>query len=341
MDTEERDNTNENNNSDLVTPVRSDMYDNHPKEKHLLLYPIGRGQKRSKSISTVDIVNEDILISFENHPFKLYEGQRLDDMVESVRKSGVIVPIVVRPHHKEEGKYEILSGHNRVAAAKAAGVTEIPAIIYKGLTDEEALLIVTETNLIQRSFSDLRHSEKAIALATQYDALKKNPGYRSDLIDEIDNLTGAPVGHRSRTRDEVGSHYALGKTTVARYLRINKLIVALKDRLDNDVFGMRVAEALSFLKIDEQEIIEEFLSGEKKINISLANALKTASEKGTLSKTEIEKMFEEGNSTSTKRKTMKLSNKILSTYFNEDQSEEDIERIIAEALTQYRSTGGL
>ena len=131
-------------------------------------------------IPEVKAIKLEDLIPFDKHPFKLYEGQRFTDMVDSVRVNGILLPIIVRPHIKE-GKFEILSGHNRVAAAKEAGIKETPVIIRKNLTDDEALLIVTETNLIQRSFADLKHSEKAISLATHYEAMKMKPGYRSDL----------------------------------------------------------------------------------------------------------------------------------------------------------------
>ena len=110
------------------------------------------------------------LVPFADHPFKLYEGRRFADMVESVRANGVLVPIVVRPGADDQ--FEILSGHNRVAAAREAGLSEIPAIVREGLTDEEALLIVTETNLIQRSFADLKHSERAVAIAAHHRATK-------------------------------------------------------------------------------------------------------------------------------------------------------------------------
>lgn len=106
------------------------------------------------------------LVPFLNHPFKLYEGERLNDMVVSIKELGVILPVVIRP--KGEAAYEILSGHNRVNAAKIAGLEKIPVVIKEGLTEEEANLIVTETNLLQRSFSDLSHSERAIALCPFY-----------------------------------------------------------------------------------------------------------------------------------------------------------------------------
>ena len=137
-------------------------------------------------------VNLNSLVPFANHPFEQYEGQRFTDMVESIRANGVHVPIIIRP--TTDDKYEILSGHNRVAAAQEAAFESIPAVIREGLTEEEAMLIVTETNLIQRSFADLKHSERAIALATHYAAMKKKSGYRSDLLEEIETLTSAQWG---------------------------------------------------------------------------------------------------------------------------------------------------
>jgi ParB family chromosome partitioning protein len=86
-------------------------------------------------------INLEKLVPFTNHPFKLYEGERFDEMVESIKNFGVIVPIVVR---KKGIKFEILSGHNRVNAAKEVGLDEVPAVIKEGLTEEEAILIVTE-----------------------------------------------------------------------------------------------------------------------------------------------------------------------------------------------------
>jgi ParB family chromosome partitioning protein len=204
------------------------------------------------------------------------------------------------------------------------------------LTDEEALLIVTETNLIQRSSADLKHSERAVALATHYDAMKNKQGYRSDLIAEIEELTCAPVGHGMRTRDKLSAQYGLGKTTVARYLRVNKLIDALKDRLDNDTIGMRVAEALSYLKDEEQKIVEGLLAGGKKISIKQADILKVKSENGALDEASINEILERG-SFDVKVKPVKLSGQLLSQHFKPEQSAKEIEKVIAEALERYFS----
>jgi ParB family chromosome partitioning protein len=313
------------------------------KDKSYVVIPLSRKDSlknldNATSTSTekneISLIMPDKLVPFEGHPFKLYEGQRFKDMVESVRTNGIMAPIIVRPHKKENGKYEILSGHNRVAAAKEVGLKEVPVIIRTGLTDEAALLIVTETNLMQRSFADLRHSERAIALATHYEAMKKNPGYRSDLLQEIEELTSAPVGRRLGTREKIGEQYGLKKTTVARYLRVNKLIRELKDRLDNDEIGMRAAEALSFLREEEQKIIEGLLAKEKKISIKQAYTLKEKSENGELSGTSINEILNPGYF-GEKVKLVKLSEQFLSKHFKPEQSAEEIEKVIAEALERY------
>lgn len=302
--------------------------------------PITRKQyvMKNAEADTLEIkkVELDKLVTFDKHPFKLYEGQRFTDMVESVRSNGVIVPLVVHSI-KEEGKYEILSGHNRVAAAREAGLKEVPVIIRNNLTDEEALLIATETNLIQRSFADLKHSERAVALSIHYEAMKKKSGYRSDLLAEIEELTCAPLGHGKRTRDKLGAQYSLGKTTVARYLRVNKLIPALKERLDNDEIGMRAAEALSYLRIEEQNIVENLLAMGTKINIRQADTLKAESGKGELNLEKISEIMSL-DYFPRKVKPVKLSGQFLAQYFNQEQSSEEVEKIIAVALEQYFSS---
>ena len=119
-----------------------------------------------------------------NHKFKLYTGQRLWDMVDSIREFGILEPLIVWVH---DGKNTILSGHNRQNAGSIAGLTKGPVIIRENLTYEDAILIATETNLRQRSFDDLSPSEKAYCLKQHYDAIKSQ-GRRNDLIKEIEEF---------------------------------------------------------------------------------------------------------------------------------------------------------
>lgn len=129
----------------------------------------------------VSIPVEEIL-PFHNHPFRLYEGDRLEDMVQSIREYGVLNPVIVR---KAARGYEMLAGHNRTNAAKIAGLAEVPAIVKTDLSDEDAYVYVIETNLLQRSFAELFPSEKAAVLVARYEKISSQ-GKRNDIRQEIE-----------------------------------------------------------------------------------------------------------------------------------------------------------
>ena len=114
---------------------------------------------------------------FHDHPFRLYEGDRLEDMVQSIKDHDVLNPVIVR---KAARGYEMLAGHNRTNAAKIAGLTEVPAIVKTDLSDEDAYVYVIETNLLQRSFAELLPSEKAAVLVARYEKISSQ-GKRNDI----------------------------------------------------------------------------------------------------------------------------------------------------------------
>ena len=306
-------------------------------------------EKESSLDIEVKGIELDKLIHFKNHPFKLYEGQIFDDMVESVRNNGVLHPIIVRPEldstGNETGMFEILSGHNRVEAAKKANQREIPAVIRRELSDEDAMLIVTETNLIQRSFNDMSHSERAVALTNHYNAMKKTKGYRTDLVNEIEEMmkptdkdkTSAPVGRRLETRQQVGSQHGISKNTVARYLSIDKLIPELKNRLDKDELAIRSAVSLSYLKDNEQKVLNGLLSGGTGVSMEKAETLRKKSAEGGLKKPDIETILKSDSSTAktNKVKPYRLNRNLVTKYFSDSKSPEDIDKILSDALEQY------
>jgi len=297
----------------------------------------------------IETTNVDIkhLRPYSNHPFKLYTGQRFNDMVESIRDIGIIYPIIVRPVKGHDFDYEILSGHNRVKAAQAAGVDPVPCIVKDGLTDEEAHLIVTESNLIQRSFSDLSHSERAEALAVHHEALKQQ-GKRTDIINEIENLlnasdnagfeTSLPVAKKLTSMGVVGEKYGLSKDNVARYLRLNRLLTCHKERLDNNELSIRAGVTLSYLTANEQEIVDTILnSGDYKLDMKKAEHLRTLSERGKLTSESAEGILA-GKKKVNKPKgpsSIKLKRKKFDTYFSKDDTEEIIETTILKALEFY------
>lgn len=177
----------------------------------------------------------DQLHPYHNHKFELYSGERLEDMVASIKENGVLSPIIVQPI--EDG-YEILIGHNRWNASKLAGLPTVPAIVKAGLTEDEAEMYVIESNLIQRSFSDLKISEQAAVVASRHSKMF-SPGKRNDIIRELTLLenpnaeisgdtTLNPVGSKLDTSESVGKEYGVSKGSVVRLIRINKLIDELK-----------------------------------------------------------------------------------------------------------------
>ena len=225
----------------------------------------------------------DMIEPFRDHPFHLYEGERLDDMVESIREHGVLNPVIVR----KKGKgYEMLSGHNRQNAAKLAGLTEIPAIVKEGLTDAEAYVYVIETNVIQRSFTDLAPSEKAAVLSARYEKVISQ-GRRNDILHEIEEIgTCGHDVHKSRSRDGIGEEYGMTGRNIARYMRVDKLIRPFKDRLDAGELTLTAAMELSYLPESEQTVVAETGSV---VNEKAAKAIRAAA--GELTEDKLEEIL--------------------------------------------------
>ena len=322
-----------------------------PKYENLKLTAKPRGLFEStdpENIQPFEIKNIKIekLHHFNNHPFKLYEGQKLKDMCDSIKEDGVIVPIIVRPIDDEN--YEILSGHNRTEAAKIAGLEVVPAIIRENLTDEEAMLIVTVTNLIQRSFSDLLHSERAITLSMYHETVKSQ-GKRTDLVQEVEKIsnnadfeTSGQLALKLSAREKAGKEYGLSGDTVKRYVRINKLIGELKKRLDDGEFGIVPAVDISYLSDEEQKNLNDILdNSEYKLDMKNAVQLRIASKDNKLTSQIIEDILsgvalKKKNRASLPVQSLKIGGKKLSKYFKPEQKPEEIEAEIFEALEFFR-----
>lgn len=290
------------------------------------------------------------LVPFEKHPFKLYEGERFDNMVRSIKELGVIVPIIVRTKGE---LYEILSGHNRANAAKVAGLKKVPVIIKENLEDEEAMLIVTETNLMQRSFSDMLHSERATALSEHHKALASQ-GKRTDILKEIEAMlkadeikneeTSRQVGEKLTSADETGKSYNLSGRTVSRYLRICNLIKELMDKLDIEEIPFTACVELSYLTEEEQHIVNDILTDNKfKVDIKKAEALREFSLKKNLNQeTAYSIISGESNKKqkSNKSSAIQLKPKLINKYFSPEVKQPEIEDIIDKALKLYFDTQG-
>lgn len=203
----------------------------------------------------------DSLHAFKGHPFKMYTEDRMTEMVESVKEHGVIAPILVRPNKDGEG-YEIISGHNRVEACRRAGIKDIPATIRE-LDDDTAIIIMVDSNLRQRD--KLLPSEKAKAYQMKYDALKRQAGRPSK--------NSCQVGTNFRADVAVAENADDSARQVQRYIRLNNLIPALIEYVDEGKLAFNPAVEVSYLDQADQEIVFEIMDRDQ-ISPSLSQAQK-------------------------------------------------------------------
>lgn len=252
--------------------------------------------------------------SFHDHPFHFYEGERLEDMITSVKEHGILNPVIVQ---KIDGGYEMLSGHNRMNAAKLAGLKEVPAIVKTDLSEEEAYVYVIETNLMQRSFSDLLISEKAAVLKARYEK-ESCQGRRNDIIEEIARLEGKEVevtrghgDHRMKTRDTIGKEYELSGSSVGRLLKLNDLIKPFKDMVDRGALYTKVALQLAFLPEEEQNMVLIVMK-EKKTKVTIDMVMKLRSHSGALTDALVRRYL---STEPVKKKCYKVPARIVEKYF--------------------------
>lgn len=303
--------------------------------------------------------NIENLVPYSKHPFKLYTGRRSDDMVRSIEEFGILQPLIVRPYNAdtvkfddfqvETTKYEILAGHNRWNSAIKAGLKKVPIIIMEGLSEDEAMVVVIETNLLQRSFVDLLYSERALILSEHYAALKSQ-GRRVDIINQVKKLLDSSEINDSETsghdvqklysREKVGEEYNLDGRTVARYIRINMLNDDIKKFIDDKIVSFTAGVELSYLSEDNQIYLVDILNNNNyKVSPEKASELKKLQENGKLNEVVIMKVLEGTYNKSKKQSTVlngiKVAPKIMKKYFNEKQSTEEVENIIDKALELY------
>ena len=316
------------------------MKANSPKRKIFdavdMLTEESSAQTADKTENGVQTLPLDKIKAFHDHPFHLYEGERLNDMVESIKEHGVLTPVIVQ---KVRGGYEMLSGHNRANAARIAGLTEILAIVKEKLTEQEAYVYVIETNMIQRSFNDLLPSEKAAVMAEQYDKTCCQ-GKRNDIIRELELLSGETEstcghnGHKLKSRDALAQEYGFSSRNAARYLRLNYLIRPFKVLMDKNGIPLLAAVDVSYMPEEEQQALYDLMDERNlKITPKMAAQLRKAS--GDLDE---DKMLEIIDGLKVKKNTngisLKLPQAICSKYF-EGMNAEQMASIVEQALDAW------
>ena len=180
---------------------------------------------------------------FPDHPFKVRMDEDMQQLVESVGERGLITPVIVRK--KDDGRYEVVSGHRRKKACEIAGMKTVTADVRE-MTRDEAIVMMVESNL-QRSV--ILPSEKAFAYKMRLEAMKRLPGRPSK-----ENVV--PVG-QYYSREELSAEVGESQTQIQRYIRLTELIPPILDLVDEGRIGLRPAVELSYLTVSEQKMLAE------------------------------------------------------------------------------------
>ena len=281
-------------------------------------------------------LNSSEISDFPDHPFKVRMDAAMQEMTESVKQYGVLVPALVRP--KPDGGYEMVAGHRRKKAAELANLTEIPCIV-RLLTDDEATIIMVDSNL-QRE--QILPSEKAFAYKMKLDAMKRQAGRPS-----LENLTPLVSEKRLRTNEELGVQVGESREQIRRYIRLTNLIPEILELVDNSVLkdpetlqiALRPAVELSYLRKEEQAdlfaIMDELdctPSHAQAIKMRQMSEAKTGGER--LAKDALVSIMKEEKPN--QKEQFKIPKERINKYFAPGTPAQKIEDTIIKALEFYR-----
>lgn len=254
------------------------------------------------------------LFTFANHPFKVIEDEKMDELVESIKTNGVLVPGIVRKIN--DNKYELISGHRRKHACELAGKETMPVFV-KDLSDEESTVIMVDAN-IQRE--TILPSEKARAYSMKYEALK-HQGKKGD----------------GNTLNVVGEGTGDSAKTVQRYIQLSRLIDGLLDMVDANQIGFMQGIEIAYMSEEEQKWVAELIEQYKiRMNMEQAKKLKELSKSGELTKDMAQMIL--WNIGMPIKKKVTIKENIVNKYFPDYYSLEEIEETIISLLEEWKKT---
>ena len=273
--------------------------------------------KDDKGRKTEEIVPMDIkeLKAYAEQPFKVLLDSSMDELCDSIAQSGVLSPIIVRPH--PEGGYEILSGHRRVKACEFLRIEEVPVVV-KNLDDDTAAILLVDSNL-QRE--NILPSEKAFAYKLKLEAMKHQG-----------KSTLSQIGTKLRSDEELALQVGESRNQVQRYIRLTNLIDPLLDLVDKNEMAMSAGVELSYLGTKHQAKIYEVIESESPPSIAQASKLRKCAEEGNLDDKMIENIL-----SSEKEEKVKLViyEDKLRRYFPKNYTKEQIEDTVMKLIQKW------
>ena len=280
----------------------------------------GREENRLPRIYEIPLTEID---DFPDHPYQVRLDEDMEQLVVSVKERGIITPVTVRP--KEDGRYEMVSGHRRKKACELAGLETVKAGIRE-LTRDEAILLMVDSNL-QRSM--LLPSEKAFAYRMRLEAMNRQ-GQRTDL-------TCSPAGNMlagKKSSDIFAEEVGESKTQIFRYIRLTYLVPGLLDLVDDNRIALRPAVELSYLPEKEQEDLLETISYlDATPSLAQAQKMRELSKEGKLTAEVIESILSEEKPNQREKISFRADR--LRPFLPADISPRQTEAYILEALEYY------
>ena len=277
----------------------------------------GRAENRRTKTQEIDI---SLIDSFENHPFKVTLDHDMILLMDSINERGLLTPIIVRT--KENGRYELISGHRRKYACEKLGMTTIRAEIRE-MNRDEATILMVDSNLHR---SELLPSEKAFSYKMMFEALKRQ-GARTDL-------TSSQFETKFRSSEEIAKKVGESRARVDRYIKITKLIPELLDLVDQKIIAMNTALKLANIEpIYQMYIYDIYLKEGKTPSYSQAVNLSDFSDKGTLSKQTIDMLMEQLKPNQKTKITISYEN--VQKYIPKSLTDAQKEKYVITALEFY------
>ena len=277
--------------------------------------------EESRQTEQIQQISIGELHPFKNHPFKVLDDEAMQRTVESVAQFGVMAPLIARP--REEGGYEIISGHRRQHAAQLAGLKSLPVIVRK-MDDDQAVILMVDSNLQRES---ILPSERAFAYKMKLEAIK-NQGARSDL-------TSAQLGPKLTAAEKVALDSDDSKSQVKRFIRLTNLIPELLDLVDQKKISFNPAVELSYLTAsDQRDFFEAMQDTQNAPSLSQAQRIKKLSQEGRCSYEAIFDIMGEEKKAEMDRVTIK--NDVLRKYFPKSYTPKQMEDTILKLLEQWQ-----
>lgn len=288
-------------------------------------YFSSQAERDAEKLERVDLLDMNEISDFPNHPYKVNDDEEMYNMADSIKENGLIHPVIVRP--KQNGGYEMISGHRRKRANELAGNTKIKAIIRE-LTDDEAIILMVDSN---KQREGVLPSEKAFAYKMKMEAEKRQAGRprKENYVPVEQNFLG------KTTREILAQEFGESETNIQRYVRLTELIPDILQLVDEEKIKLRPAVEISYLKKEEQETLFDAIETSIAYpSHAQAIRIRKKSEDNTLTADDIYDILDEEKPNQKEQIKFKVDN--VRDYFPKGYTTEKMQNVMKKLLEEYK-----